>query len=193
MRISRWLVVAAALLTGCGDDATQLANPPTTGPDGGADAALVDAEPGTDAADAEPGTDAADAEPGTDAGAAETGEQTYSCPIDVALTLQQTTVEALHGLLADGTPLHVIDVREPSETASGVIDGALMYPWTSGVLTADHESLPTGEPLYVICRSGNRSLPAATFLVEQGHPCVFNVQGGMNAWSAAGYETVLPQ
>ncbi|MBI5502058.1 MAG: rhodanese-like domain-containing protein, partial [Deltaproteobacteria bacterium] len=90
-----------------------------------------------------------------------------------------------------GARLTVVDVREPSETASGVIEGALLYPWSSGVLRAEHGALPGG-PLYVICASGGRSPGAAAFLVENGHVCVHNVVGGMNGWRGAGYPTVTP-
>jgi rhodanese-related sulfurtransferase len=116
-----------------------------------------------------------------------------TCPAQLALTLQQISAQELRETILEGTPHHTVDVREPEETAQGVIDGALRYPWTSGVLKAEHASLPTGAPLHVICRSGGRSLPAATFLLEQGHTCVFNVQGGMTAWQAEGYPTVPPK
>jgi rhodanese-related sulfurtransferase len=184
MRASRWLIVAALALFGCGSDATDDAK---TNPnlDGGIEAALPESGvPDAPLSDVEPadvvGADTSD------------GVSPYSCPIELAQTLQTATVNDLHDLIVAGEELTVVDVREPQETAAGVIDGALLMPWTSGVLSADHASLPTGMPLYVICKSGGRSLPASTLLVDQGHACVFNVQGGMNAWESAGFPTVAP-
>ncbi|MBI5486259.1 MAG: hypothetical protein HY905_02885 [Deltaproteobacteria bacterium] len=133
----------------------------------------------------------ADAEPddgGEDAPADETGP---SCPDDAGAAVVDVTVGDLHDAIGAGELLTVVDVREPSETASGIIEGALLYPWSSGVLRADHATLPGG-PLYVICASGGRSPAAAAFLVENGHTCVHNVVGGMNGWRTAGYPTVTP-
>jgi rhodanese-related sulfurtransferase len=45
--------------------------------------------------------------------------------------------------------------------------------------------LPDADPLYVICRSGNRSGRAVAWLGQQGVETV-NVAGGMRAWAAAG-------
>jgi len=176
MRASRWLMIAALALFGCGSDATDdaKANPNL---DGGIEAALPESA-------TESGV--------PDVVDADTSISPYSCPIELAQSMQTATVNDLHDLIVAGEELTVVDVREPQETAAGVIDGALLMPWTSGVLSADHASLPTGIPLYVICQSGGRSLPASTFLVDEGHTCVFNVQGGMNAWNSAGFPTVSP-
>ncbi|NOZ88046.1 MAG: rhodanese-like domain-containing protein [Deltaproteobacteria bacterium] len=106
--------------------------------------------------------------------------------------VHDVSVHELHAEIQGGTSLAVVDVREPTETASGIIEGALLYPWISGVLRREHESLPEGVPLYVICASGGRSSPAASFLAGAGHTCVHNVLGGMNAWKAAGYPTTGP-
>jgi phage shock protein E len=100
------------------------------------------------------------------------------------------SVADLKALVDANAKIAVVDVREPSETAAGTIANALLYPWTSKVLEAKHDELPKDRPVYVICRSGNRSVPASAFLAKQGRACIHNVQGGMNAWTAAAYPTV---
>lgn len=114
------------------------------------------------------------------------------CGLPAPTDVTDVSVDDLHQHIVDGDPLAVVDVREPSETATGVIEGALLYPWNSGVLQADHADLPDDVPLFVICHSGGRSGPASDFLFANGHSCVNNVLGGMSAWTAAGYPTVSP-
>ncbi len=41
-------------------------------------------------------------------------------------------------------------------------------------------------PLYVICKSGSRGAKAAQMFVDAGHDNVVNVDGGTDAWAAAG-------
>lgn len=45
-------------------------------------------------------------------------------------------------------------------------------------------------PLYVICRSGNRSTKACEQFVAAGHTNVVNVEGGTQAWDEAGLPVV---
>jgi rhodanese-related sulfurtransferase len=79
----------------------------------------------------------------------------------------------------------IVDVREPWEYAEGHVPGAILIPL--GQLAARVDELPGEEPIYVICRSGNRSVTASTLLIEAGKRDVRNVAGGMLAWQAAGY------
>ena len=56
-----------------------------------------------------------------------------------------------------------------------------------GELEARATELPDDVPIYVICRSGNRSLEASNLLLEAGKQDVRNVQGGILAWQQAGF------
>jgi rhodanese-related sulfurtransferase len=77
----------------------------------------------------------------------------------------------------------ILDVREDDEWAAGHVEGATHVPL--GEVPARLGELPDAEPLYVICRSGNRSGRAVAWLGQQGVETV-NVAGGMRAWAAAG-------
>jgi rhodanese-related sulfurtransferase len=105
-----------------------------------------------------------------------------------AEALTTIDVAALHEAMNDADApdgVTLVDVREPYEYDGGHVPGALSMPLGQVVsLAAD---LPKDQPLYVICRSGNRSLQAAEALVEAGFQDVRNVDGGMISWQAAGY------
>ena len=84
----------------------------------------------------------------------------------------------------------VLDVREPYEFAEGHVPGAILLPLSS--LEQRIDEVPEGDPIYVICRSGNRSQQASEILVENDVKNVVNVDGGMIAWQAAGYPVERP-
>ncbi len=77
----------------------------------------------------------------------------------------------------------VLDVREDEEWAAGHIDGATHI--AMGDVPAHLDDVPDGEPLYVVCRSGGRSMRVAAWLNRNGFDAV-NVGGGMGEWEAAG-------
>jgi phage shock protein E len=99
-----------------------------------------------------------------------------------ASALSNVTVQQLQTAAAAG--VLVLDVREPFEYAEGRVAGSTLVPLAT---VADRAGeFPKDEPVYVVCRSGNRSLVAARTLVEAGYSDVRNVEGGMIAWAAAG-------
>lgn len=72
-----------------------------------------------------------------------------------------------------------LDVREPSEQASGTIPGAVRLPLAE--LLAD-ESLRFDGPVVTVCAIGVRSRRAAEVLVSRGVQAT-SLEGGMAAWT----------
>jgi rhodanese-related sulfurtransferase len=84
----------------------------------------------------------------------------------------------------------VIDVRTPGEFAGGHLAGARNVDVFAPDFQQQIEALglPERGPVYLYCRSGNRSGKAAQILHEMGHAGAVNV-GGFQALARAGAET----
>ncbi|GGN04308.1 hypothetical protein GCM10007092_18510 [Thermus composti] len=94
--------------------------------------------------------------------------------------------EELYRALSQGAL--VVDVRMPEEFAQGHVPGAVNLPLEEVARWA--ESLPKDKPVYLYCRSGNRSQKAAEYLKGKGYTNLYNVEGGVLAIARAGYPLV---
>lgn len=81
----------------------------------------------------------------------------------------------------------LIDVREDDEWAVGHAPRAQHLP--ASELIARIGELPEDGDVYLICRSGGRSMQASQWLNHNGYDAV-NVRGGMDAWFEAGLPMV---
>jgi rhodanese-related sulfurtransferase len=75
-----------------------------------------------------------------------------------------------------------VDVRESKEMANGVINGAYRIPLSSFDKNIGQIEKFKDSPVIVYCRSGNRSLSAATRLKKKEFKQVYNLAGGILAW-----------
>ena len=97
--------------------------------------------------------------------------------------IEQISVADLKTVMDQGTPL-VIDVREQWEYDSGHVPGAVWIPMAM-VPGRKAEFVAEG-PVFVVCRSGNRSGQVVMWLADQGIRTV-NVAGGTQAWQQLGH------
>jgi rhodanese-related sulfurtransferase len=77
-----------------------------------------------------------------------------------------------------------IDVRTPEEYNDGHAYRAINIPLDT--LPQNLGRLEKNEPVFVICRTDNRSREAAKLLTDAGFRQVVVITGGMNRWQAAG-------
>ena len=84
----------------------------------------------------------------------------------------------------------IVDVRQPVETRSGTVPGAVLIPLSEFGRRLDE--LPRDRPILTICRSGHRSPLAARQLKQAGYD-ITDVDGGMMAWERAGLPIVPPE
>ncbi|MFN8660464.1 MAG: rhodanese-like domain-containing protein [Thermomicrobiales bacterium] len=90
----------------------------------------------------------------------------------------------LQDLLQRHTALTMIDVRTPAEFSSAHIPGSYNVPLDQLPEHADLLRSAGGEPVVLICRSGNRARQAETTLLGADLPRVHVLQGGLAAWEA---------
>lgn len=79
----------------------------------------------------------------------------------------------------------VLDVREPDEWAEGHVPNAHHIPMNE--VSQQLEKLDDGARIFVICRSGKRSMTVADYLADQGFDVV-SVAGGTLDWVNSGRE-----
>jgi adenylyltransferase/sulfurtransferase len=75
----------------------------------------------------------------------------------------------------------LIDVREPFEYEIARIDGAKLIPLAE--IGDRTEELQREQPIVVHCHSGKRSAQAVRLLQQRGFSNVYNLEGGIDAWS----------
>jgi len=75
----------------------------------------------------------------------------------------------------------LVDVREPFEYEIARIDGAQLIPL--GEIANRADELQRGQQIVVHCHSGTRSAQAVRLLQQRGFSNVYNLEGGIDAWS----------
>jgi molybdopterin/thiamine biosynthesis adenylyltransferase/rhodanese-related sulfurtransferase len=95
----------------------------------------------------------------------------------------EITPTELKARLDRGDRLTIVDVREPHEWEIGNLaqHGARLIPL--GEVPERVEEIDPEEEIVLQCRSGARSARALRYLREQGYPRLWNLKGGILAWS----------
>lgn len=101
----------------------------------------------------------------------------------VAMSLPPLEVDLATFAAAHEEGAVVLDVRNPDEYVEAHVPGAVLIPL--GELAGRQDEIPAGDPLYVICAAGGRSLTATKALVDAGYKAV-SVAGGTNGWIERG-------
>lgn len=104
--------------------------------------------------------------------------------------VRQISPEEAFRRLQEDPRVVIVDVRQPLETRSGSVPGALLIPLTE--FGRRLEELPRDRPILTICRSSHRSPIAARQLKRAGYD-VTDVGGGVMAWVRAGLPLTQPE
>ena len=95
----------------------------------------------------------------------------------------------LQARLQAGEAIQLVDVREDSELALARLPHPVLHlplsrsqEWTGRI----EALIDRQQPVAVLCHAGVRSWHFGCWLIqEHGHPQVWNIQGGIEAWSVS--------
>lgn len=97
---------------------------------------------------------------------------------DLGVAQFNAQLQAQHGLL--------LDVRTPGEVARGKLSGASVIDFNGPKFEQKVSLIARDRRVFVYCASGNRSGQAASVMAKLGFTRVFNLSGGIRAWTGAG-------
>ncbi len=107
----------------------------------------------------------------------------------LTLALVVPAAEA-HRLATENPSIRFLDVRTPGEFESDHIRGAYNVPLDALGERAAELSSSLSDPVMLVCQSGQRAGQADAMLRQAGMANLHVLEGGVNAWLAAGLPTV---
>lgn len=101
--------------------------------------------------------------------------------------MRQLRVTEVHRWAGDTVEPLLLDVREPWELQWAVIqlDGVTTLNLPMGQIPQRLDELDPAQPILCICHHGVRSAQVVAFLERAGFESVYNLAGGIDAWSAS--------
>jgi len=101
----------------------------------------------------------------------------------------------LIGENTDNPAFTILDVRTEGEYTLGHLEGAFIRDFYVVLFEPQMDSLNKERIYLIYCKSGNRSGQTLAIMENLGFETVYNMSGGMDAWSAASYpvSTSLPE
>lgn len=114
-----------------------------------------------------------------------------SCSGNSPKSIKQISVHELRELLESDTTLNLIDVRTEIEFQTVRVPHIkARIDFHEVVEQIDTLAFPKDEPVYLICRTGRRSLIAARELRDYGYHRPVNIAGGTVDWIESGYPAI---
>jgi phage shock protein E len=88
--------------------------------------------------------------------------------------------------LKSNSDIILLDVRTPKEIQTGFLDGARNIDFNSSSFERALDSLDHSKRYFVYCKIGKRSGKAGEMMKAKGFQNVTSMDGGLDAWIAAG-------
>jgi len=103
----------------------------------------------------------------------------------VATSSIEISIQDFINEYGDDGDIQVLDVRTQGEYDMGRVPGAVLLPLDQ-LMAGAEVPFDKDSEIYVICRSGNRSMTAQSYMKQNGFSDAVSVSGGTNAWIAEG-------
>lgn len=85
--------------------------------------------------------------------------------------------------LINDPAIQLVDVRTTLEYSRGYIEPADQIDYMGAKFITKFDSYDKEKPIYLYCRSGNRSAKAANVLAQNGFTKIYDLEGGILKWN----------
>lgn len=109
-----------------------------------------------------------------------------SCQGQTSKSVQTIDVKSFAEKLKTTESPQLLDVRTPEEFSSEHIGDAVNVNWNAPDFVTKATKYDKSKPIFVYCKVGGRSIQAANKLAELGFTEIYNLDGGIMKWNAAG-------
>ena len=92
--------------------------------------------------------------------------------------------------MKNGTEYQLVDVRTPSEYEKGHLEGAQLIDFMKASFKSEIDKLDRSKPILLYCAVGGRSGKAAKQLSKMGFETIYDLKGGIIAWSDSNMKIV---
>ncbi|HWS60581.1 MAG TPA: thioredoxin domain-containing protein [Flavobacterium sp.] len=111
----------------------------------------------------------------------------FSCKGQTSKNINDLEPKAFSEKIKATSNAQIIDVRTPQEFAAGHIDNAMNIDILEDNFITNIEKLDKTKPVFVYCKTNNRSPIAAEKFQELGFATIYNLKGGLLKWDADGF------
>ena len=111
-------------------------------------------------------------------------------PLEKQDTSGQVEPNEFRKVILEQKDIQIVDVRTLKEYQSGYIENALHIDFYGEDFQKSILKLDKDKPIAVYCAVGGRSSSTAQLLRNQGFKKVYDLKGGLFAWSRKGYKII---
>lgn len=97
------------------------------------------------------------------------------------MSVEEISPNQLQQWLSEKKPFILLDVREQDEVLVAALPYHMHIPMN--LIPIRQNEIPDDLPIVIYCHHGMRSLQVALYLSENGFDDVYNLSGGIDAWS----------
>jgi len=90
----------------------------------------------------------------------------------------------------EASKVQLVDIRTAGEFNQAHIKGSINYDFYQRTFMSQMNTLDKSKPIYIYCRSGSRSRSASNKLKKVGFTKIYDLKGGINYWSRAGFQFI---